>query len=86
MVVKKLMQALIKYNVSPSSGLTGAMGPRCFVAGGDWLLVKLVKPKLGPDNHTSFLLHMVEDSCLTGGLWLHETLQKHHHQGNGGVS
>ena len=46
-------------------------------------LVKLVKPKL---NHTPFLLHMVEDDCLTGGYWLHETLQEHHYQGNGGVS
>ena len=37
-------------------------------------------------NQTLFLLHMVEDGCLAGGHWLHETHQKHHYQGNGGVS
>ena len=57
---------------------------RCFVSIG--VLVKLVKPSLVPDNHMSFLLHIMKSGCSTGGYWSHATHQEHFYKGNRGVS
>ena len=72
-----LLQCLLEFHIFNLRYLNNRSHiPRCFFSGGDWLLVKLDKPNLAPDNHIPFLLHMVEDSCLTGGHWLHEGYMK----------